>query len=366
MPVTQRGSYTSRYNLNTRHTAPTSVFEDTYDNTESRPIASNAQRWKFKGPWLAGKTQGEFDQYLEKNVRKRKTEFRNFIRARLERERTFEQRREAQESGEDFGGQVEVSDRDIDGYMKQLRRDEVQLQMLIEEFLDLPIAEAAHSAEGTFVTMMNSDTGPPTTHLSAGLSYLRTNSHMTNHPVLGPMEEDPPIQARILRAQQMGFVKHATALLGIGGVAAEDSTIATFARETKHGRQEVPGIKTFEPDMEGGPKIWIRPDRASIDVHGKPKMHVLRVEPTELTIYEGVVDEAAVGNGKPAYKSGNFSRMPRLDSLRKVDSGKSSHYGLGREDSGQGRQKTRPLDVPKGSENSTEGLLELLSMTGNR
>lgn len=366
MPVTQRGSFTSQHNLNTRHTAPTSVFEETYDNTERQPIASNAQRWKFKGPWLAGKTEGEFDQFLEKNVRKRKAEFRNFIRARLERERTFERRREAQESGEDFGGQVEVSERDIDMHMKQLRRNEVQLQMLIEEFLDLPIADAAHSAEGTFVTMMNSNTGPPTTHLSAGLSYLRTNSHMTNHPVLGPMEEDPPIQARILRPQQMGVVKHATALLGIGGVAAEDSTIATFARESKHGRQEVPGIKTFEPDIEGGPKIWIRPDRASIDVHGKPKMHVLRVDPMEVTIYEGVVDEAAVGNGKPAYKTGNFSRMPKLDNLRKVDSGKSSHYGLGREDSSQGRQKTRPLEVPKGSENSTEGLLDLLGITGNR
>lgn len=366
MPVTQRGSFTGHHNLNTRQTAPTSVFEETYDNTERQPIASNAQRWKFKGPWLAGKTQGEFDQYLEKNVRKRKAEFRDFIRARLKRERTFERRREAQESGEDFGGQVEVSDRDIDMYMKQLRRNEVELQMLIEEFLDLPIAEAAHSAEGTFATMMNSNTGPPTTHLSAGLSYLRTNSHMTNHPVLGPMEEDPPIQARILRPQQMGVVKHFTALLGIGGVAAEDSTIATFAKESKGGRPDVPGIKTFEPDIEGGPKIWVRPDRASIDVHGKPKMHVLRVDPTEVTIYEGVVDEAGVGNGKPAYRSSNFHRMPKLDNLRKVDSGISSNYGLGRDNSSQGRQKTRPLDVPKGSENSTEGLLDLLGMTGNR
>ncbi len=367
MPVTQRGGFISQRNLNTRDTTPTSVFEGIYDNTEKHPIASNAKRWKFKGPWLAGKTEGEFEQYLEKNVRRRKAEFKDFIRDRLETERAFERRREAQDSGEDFQGQLNVTDQDIDLYMKQLRRNQVQLQMLIEEFLDLPIAEDSHHSEGTFVSMMNSNTGPPKTHLSAGLSYLRTNSHMINHPVLGPMEEDPPVQARILRPQVVGDVNSVTAVLGIGGVAAEDSTKQIFAKDTYKGsRLDVPGIRAFEPDIDGGPKIWIRPDRASIDVHGKVKMHVLRVEPRDVTIYEGVVDEAAIGTSRSSYVSGSSSRMPKLDSMRRVESSKTSGYGSGREASDQSRQRTKPLDVPEGSVNSTEDLLELLAMTGNR
>lgn len=353
-------------NLNTRRTAPMSVFEATYDNTERENVESNAQRWKFRGPWLAGKTEGEFDQYLGKTVKRRKFEFRTFIRGRLERERTFERRREAQESGEDLEGAVDASEQDVDSYMKQLRGDEVQLQMLIEEFLDLPIAADSNIAEGAFVTMMDSDRGPPTTHLSAGLSYLRTGSHMTNHPVLGPMEEEPPIQARILRPQVSGVVRHASAMLGVGGVAAEDSTKATAYKSTVRGRQEVPGIQKFEPDIEGGAKIWIRPDRASIDVHGRPKVHVLRVEPREEAIYEGVVEEEMeVGSGRRPFNPG-FKTMPKLDAMRRMSSGKSSNYGLGRENSGQGSRRATPLDVPNGSENSRQSILDLLESEGNR
>lgn len=183
MPVKQKGAFVSAENLNTRYTPPTSVFEDTFDNTESTASESNAQRWKFKGPWLAGKTEGEFEQYLEKHVKRRKLEFRCFVRDRLAKERAFDQRRKAQESGEIFYGRVEVSEKDIDLYLKQLRRgDEVRLDMLVEEFLDLPIAADTNASEGTFAVMMDSDKGPPSTHLSAGLGYLRTGSHMTNHP----------------------------------------------------------------------------------------------------------------------------------------------------------------------------------------
>ncbi|KAI4130162.1 MAG: hypothetical protein LQ338_001870 [Usnochroma carphineum] len=365
MPVKETGPYASQQNLNTRRTPATSVFEKAYDNTENRNDQSNVQRWKFEGPWLAGKTEGEFDQYLEKHVKRRKLEFRNFVRDHLVKEKTFDRRREAQESGEDFEGYVEVSEQDVDLALKQLRRDEVRLQMLIEEFLDLPIAADSNVSEGTFPVMTDSERGPPSTHLSAGLSYLRTGSHMTNHPVLGPMEEEPPVQARILRPQFMGVVKHATALLGIGGVAVEDSTKGTAFRSRERGYQEVPGIQKFEPDIEGGPKIWVRPDRAHIDVHGRAKMHVLRVNSQEQAIYEGVVEEEDTGNRKPPLDPG-FMRMPRLDSGRLPKLSRTSNYGLGTEDTGQSPQRARPLNVPKGSENVRESLLNLLGSTGNR
>ncbi|KAL8839288.1 MAG: hypothetical protein Q9170_001805 [Blastenia crenularia] len=369
MPVKQTGPFGSDKQLNTRHTAPTSVFEDTYDNTESTNGKSDTQRWKFKGPWIAGKTEGEFDQYLEKNVKRRKLDFRKFIRARLEKDRTFTARRQAQDSGEVFENRVEISEQDIDLYLKQLRRsDGVRLQLLIEEFLDLPIAADPNISEGTFVTMMDSDKGPPLTHLSAGLSYLRTGSHMTNHPILGPMREEPPIQARILRPQSSSVTgRHGFALLGIGGVVAEDSTKAMSFREAPNGRRESAGIQRFEPDIEGGAKIWTQPDRATVDVHGKVKVHVLRVDDRDEAIYEGVVKEPDVGpNRPPPYNPPGFSSMPRLDGRPSPRTGKSSdYYGLGGLSS-QNSQRAKPLNTPRGTKDSNESLLDLMRSTGDR
>ncbi|KAL8719232.1 MAG: hypothetical protein Q9225_003740 [Loekoesia sp. 1 TL-2023] len=366
MPVKQKGAFVSAENLNTRYTPPTSVFEDTFDNTESTASESNAQRWKFKGPWLAGKTEGEFDEYLEKHVKRRKLEFRNFVRDRLKKERAFDQRRIAQENGEIFEGEAKISEKDVDLHLKQLRRgDGVRLDMLVEEFLDLPIAVDTNASEGSFAVMMDSDKGPPSTHLSAGLSYLRTGSHMTNHPVLGPMEEEPPIQARILRPQRTGIVSYGSALLGIGGVAADDSTKRTGFRDNERGLREKPGIQRFNPDIEGGPKIWIRPDRANVDTHGRLKLHVLRVGSEDEAIYEGVVEEAYVGKGRPPIDPG-FTSMPRLDSDRIPKIGKSSNYGLGGDNPGQSPRRVAPLDTPKGSTDSAQSLLNVLDSSGDR
>ena len=54
-----------------------SVFESTSDITApgfdrvlglTRRKRSQAQRWKFKGPWLVGKTENAFKTYLEKEI----------------------------------------------------------------------------------------------------------------------------------------------------------------------------------------------------------------------------------------------------------------------------------------------------------
>ncbi|KAI4186034.1 MAG: hypothetical protein L6R41_003735 [Letrouitia leprolyta] len=366
MPVKQKGPFATNDNLNTRRTPPTSVFEGVFDNTEVRGSVSNAQRWKFKGPWLAGKSEGEFSEYLEKTVKRRKLEFRSFVRGRLEKERALDQRRKAQESGEIVEGPVRISEEDIDLHFKQLRRDDdARLHVLIEEFLDLPIAADSNVSEGTVSVMMDSSRGPPTTHLSAGLSYLRTGSHMTNHPMLGPMEEEPPVEARILRPQVSGVVKHASALLGVGGIAAEDTTKRTGFKTREKGTQETPGIERFDPDAEGGAKIWIRPDRATVDVHGRLKLHVLRVTREDEAIYEGVVQEADVGRYKPPINPG-FTSMPKMDFKRTSQVARSSDYGLGGNKPEQTARRVAPLNTPKGSTDSIPSLLNLLDSDNNR
>ncbi|KAL8932758.1 MAG: hypothetical protein Q9216_006690 [Gyalolechia sp. 2 TL-2023] len=366
MPVKQKGPFVTSGDLNTRKTPPTSVFEAVFDNTESRGSESDIQRWKFKGPWLAGKSEGEFAEYLEKTVKRRKLEFRSFIRNHLQKERALDQRRKAQESGEAVESQEEVSKEGVDLYFKQLRRgDGVQLLMLVEEFLDLPIAADSNVSEGTVAVMMDSDRGPPSTHLSAGLSYLRTGSHMTNHPILGPMEEEPPVQARILRPQVSGVVRHGSALLGIGGVAAEDTTKRTSFREQERGTPEKPGIQRFEPEIEGGAKIWIQPDRATIDVHGKLKLHVLRVGRQDEAIYEGVIPEAGAERQRPPTNPG-FTSMPKLDYKRTSKVAKSSDYGLGGDRPDQSSRRAAPLNTPRGSTDSIPSLLNMLDNDFNK
>lgn len=179
------------------------------------------------------------------------------------------------------------------------------------------------------------------------------------------MEEEPPIQARILRPQRTGIVSYGSALLGIGGVAAEDSTKRTGFRDNDRGLREKPGIQRFSPDIVGGAKIWIRPDRANVDTHGKLKLHVLRVDSEDEAIYEGVVEEADVGKRRPPIDPG-FTSMPRLDSKRTLKIGKSSDYGLDDDNPGQSPRRAAPLDTPKGSTDSAQSLLSVLDSSGNR
>ncbi|KAL8947795.1 MAG: hypothetical protein Q9222_005965 [Ikaeria aurantiellina] len=356
MPVKSSGPHSTIEYLNTRITAPTSVFEPAFDNTERKNEDSNTRRWKFIGPWLAGKTEGDFDRYRECSVKPRQLEFKHFVRNKLKRQRRIEEQRIAQETGEHSLGATEILEKDVDLYFKELRRDEARLHMLIEEFLDLPVAQDPARSDGTSVVMMDSDRGPPKTHLSAGLSYLRTASHMTNHPVLGPMKEDPPIQARVLRPQTTNqVISHNSALLGVGGVAADDWTKRTTWKSTN----EKSGIKSFDPDIEGGAKIWVRPDRASIDTRGRIKMHVLRVDSQDEVIYEGNVVQPPTRRSSAPIDT-DFKSMPKLDSFRFSDASKDYSYGLSSDGTNQQTQRAAPLKVSRDTTNSRQSLLDLL------
>ncbi|KAI4108228.1 MAG: hypothetical protein L6R37_001101 [Teloschistes peruensis] len=383
MPVKQKGGRLSKHNdiLNTRATPATSVFEPAYDNTEKPAHDSNAMRWKFRGPWIAGKTEGDFIQYLEKHVRQRKLDFRTFVRHRLAHTRTLRQIRIAQENGEVMDIQVNVTEQDVDLYLKELRQDQEQLQKLIEEFLDLPMAsdpnlkkstsskegtslkESTSSKENTSVFMMDSDKGPPRTHLAAGLSYLRTASHMMNHPVLGPMEEEPPVQARILRPQRShARLQYPCALLGVGGVAADDDTKHTTYRSPTENR----GVERFDAATEGGTKVWVRPDRASVDSHGRLRVHVVRAGAEDLATYEGIVPEQTPS---PSRRRDYGTIMPKLE-FRRTTSSKASQYGLGEVGdalAGQASRRIQPLDTGSDrSQKSTQRFMDLVPESGNR
>ncbi|KAL9099496.1 MAG: hypothetical protein Q9163_005012 [Psora crenata] len=271
-------------------TAPLrSVFESTYDSTEMGNKNKDSDRWRFHGPWLAGLTHGEFTAYVDKHIRGRRREFREFLRNVRASEWTAARRRQLIETGEESGilGQlgedgVQVSDEELDTFIKQLRKNPERLDRHIEVFLDLP--REFEPPKGSAPHEIIAQRGPPSTHPSAGLSYLRSHSHTTNHPLYGPQENKAPVLARVLhpQADSSGHKRNA-AVLGIGGVVANDSK-RTFDRE---GEKE--GVKSFDPDIEGGVKLYVQLRKASISPQGHIELSTQRADGNAL--YALGVDE---------------------------------------------------------------------------
>ena len=311
-------------------TAPAeSVFDSQYDNTEVDDRTSSnrrRERWKYKGPWIAGKSNGEFNHYLEKSVKKKKLDFRRFLGEKLAPIKATERRREAMERGEDLEATVTVTNEELETYIKRLRNDENAMHLLIEEYLDLPRdkSQALGDMESGY-----DEKGPPTTHPSAGLSYLRTDSFMSNHPEFGPQEHSTTLNARVVAPQRVRGHAKRTALVGVAGVVASDSRITFTAKD-----QEA-GVGSYDPDIEGGAKLWIHPQRAIIDSRGRIELVVDRATANakNVAIGEHSIDEslqpppAAIAGAEDRQTPDLASRIPR------------SRQGYGLEDIGGNRNR---------------------------
>ena len=269
-----------------------SVFESRYDNTEldsgtqSRdPMREpKKERWKYKGPWIAGQTDGEFNVYMEKNIRRRKLEFRGFVREQLATAKAAARRREAIEEGEDgYSTEATIPEEELDRYMKRLRSNEKGIHKLLEDFLDLPRDEVQASEGGEYAEY--DEKGPPTMHPSAGLSYLRTASRISNHPEFGPQEFDTPVTGRVIAPQKIQTRLQARALIGVAGVVASDSKM-TFNK-----KGELQGVANFDPDIPGGAKIWVQPRRASINSLGRIELIVDRANKNAVNVAQGLHSE---------------------------------------------------------------------------
>lgn len=323
MPNERSRGSNRAYNSSHKLTPAASVFEASFDNTESLQRTVDQSRWKFEGPWLAGRTDGEFEQYVARQIRNRRLEFREFLRSRLSELVHVSRRRAAQVEGEQHDESAhKISDSHLDQYIKRLRHDEQKLSLLVEEFLDLPTGSGPGANEKYVTT--DSEKGPPKTHLSAGLSYLRSASHIDNHPILGPMEDGPPVQARILRPQKLASrgPKYSRALFGVGGIAVDDYV---FTAHSSAGEQ---GVASFDPDIPGGAKIWVHLSRAKIDPHGRIKLEPKRAEKETIAIYEG--EQMPTTPAAPAVTKGLDRIVPQLDSGRiRTHRSKNQNYGLG-------------------------------------
>ncbi|KAI0525895.1 hypothetical protein F5B22DRAFT_588188 [Xylaria bambusicola] len=261
---------------------PTSVFEEDGDITAIGPEqaqATESNRWKFKGPWLAGMTDGEFGKWLDKSVRPRRAEFRAFLKGVYAEELTKDQRKQATLDSLPVPPEVKASDitepQFID-FLRDIRQDRLLLYRHVGRFLDL----APLATESKYIPNMKplrpqdfdrenpySTNGPPITHPSAGLSYLRTPNFMDNHPIYGPQKYHPVVKARVLKPAYVSSGSHEPAIGVAGFVAERASDQKLFGRAITNPRAQ--STSNLELDGRGGHKLYYQVDSATIDSSGK-------------------------------------------------------------------------------------------------
>lgn len=334
-----------------------SVFESYADNTDPRAQAEEVQqqrnrriigrqaqvevkprqRWKYEGPWIAGMQEGEFSQYLTQKITGRRDEWREFLRKR-EQERLLQEARDrgrqqgdplSQEDIARLRVQLLPSDAQLTQREKELRDEHTEdklrsdLTTLLTDFLDLPqenrvdIPKTSTTALQNKLTNVISDSGPPSTHPAAGLSHLRTNAVMFNHPLHGPQKHRAPVEARVVRPRtsSLGPVER-TAKLGVGGIVAEDPNSGTH---TTGGSRNLPEAdrmaQLLDPDLVGGNKLWVHPETAYIDEKGHIRLSVIRADAEALAVRKGDVEsihlmKAAGGGVGAGRNSSGFAAMP--------------------------------------------------------
>ncbi|KAI2469924.1 mitochondrial ribosomal protein MRP51 [Annulohypoxylon bovei var. microspora] len=270
-----------------------SVFEEdsdvtALDNVQKKEMAN--KRWKFKGPWLAGMTDGDFNRFLQKTVRGRRIEFRAFLKETLAAEITADQAKDAIEAGEAEEPPkitaTEISEEQLTDYLRVLRVERMALYNLVSQFLDLaPVdLEIALRLLGKFMPGTSREfengspygiSGPPITHPSAGISYLRTRNFLENHALYGPQRNHAPIKSRILKPTNSNTYSFKPSI-GVGGFVANTSVADTSFNSTK-GRGLTKfhrQLFDFELEKHGGSKVYVDPTSATIDASGRININI--------------------------------------------------------------------------------------------
>lgn len=339
-----------------------SVFDSDLDSTTADQSSKEQNRWKFRGPWLAGQTEGEFNKYVITEIRNRKLEFQEHIRASCAKALTQEAKRIATAAGESEAmppiiETSDVTEEQLTDYIKALRSERIGLYKLIRSFLDLPPAPLVNLADRVldFLTtsvqqtqpvkgtdLMESqspyaESGPPKTHPSAGLAYSRTSQYLYNHPTFGPQKDKPPVKARVVMPRGAATGSFAPAA-GVGGFVTElpgSGFRDDFSRRT--GRKPViPGSERIEPEKVGGSKFYANPTHARIDPKGRVLLKVDLADEDAVAVLEGTTEKIPQAPRTPVapgsmFKSTGFGSTP-------VRAGESRGYGLdyGLSDRGEG------------------------------
>ncbi|GAP84824.1 putative 37S ribosomal protein [Rosellinia necatrix] len=286
LPIFVPTAQTNDRDVLARH--PRSVFEEDGDITAVEPDqmqATENKRWKFKGPWLAGMADGEFNKWLERSVRTRRSEFRAYLKEIYAKELTEERRAQAVREAMPVPPEVvaeDITESQFLDYLRDLRQDRLVLYRYVSRFLDL----APLSTENQYLHTMKLNRsqqfdrpnpygtlGPPITHPSAGLSYLRTPNFMDNHPIYGPQKFHPVVKARVLKPQNVETGVHEPAI-GIAGFITDRPTDQKILGRTTHHTPRGNPLSFLELEGGGGAKLYYQVDSATVDSGGRVRINL--------------------------------------------------------------------------------------------
>lgn len=323
-----------------------SVFEETIDFTAMDAEQHGElqdRRWKFSGPWLAGMTDGDFKKYLLKRVRNRRAEFRQYLKEILATNMSEKAAIKAQETGDPPPPAVDaatVTDAQLTEFLRDLRNDRPKLYNMTGKFLDLapvqPPKEHWQVGKPSDLKASNpyAQDGPPVTHPSAGLSYLRTASFIDNHPLYGPQKSHAPVKARIVAPRTQSYGGRG-AKLGVGGFVTDTpagDTAFSMRHLSQRTRELIPGIDSLDPTVEGGAKVYIEPLNAKVNSQGRVTLKVGQAKPESELVAKEMAGEEVLFDQQPEPTSqsntgfGEFYRP--LANIGRSVAGSAQSYGL--------------------------------------
>lgn len=287
------------------------------------PAIQPVKRWRYDGPWLAGMTGMQFDEFLKKQVRKRRKKFRERVELQWLADKVAAARARALHAGS-LGklrdskklplvaeGATEMPETEQDvlaehnilsedekeaayqKYLRALRRRPQIFGPLIAEFLDLPDGPKPPSesvgrgaiweyGRDTVASENYRNTGPPRTHPSAGLAYARSRKYSLNDANYGPQNEPTPVVGRVLKT--MRYNSALSAHVGVAG----------FVSPTMH-RGGSGGSSQFDEYVSkpGGQKILVVPSVAMVNVEGRLDLHVRDASSTHVLENDEAVRQEA-------------------------------------------------------------------------
>lgn len=207
------------------------------------------------------------------------------------------------------------------------------LAKLITSFLDIPAvntespgsnSSARTAALSLQISSLNdNEVAPPTTHPAAGLSHIRTNAFMENHPVHGPQAYPSPILSRVLMARSSARSTSNQAQLGVGGFVALDPNTSGFGKTGRRADQDDP-THILDPDLPGGNKVFVRPNSAIVDEAGRVRLNVSRADNESVAVKEGNVEHIHQGRGSGAARASAVGLPPSIGRPRQT-----ANYGFG-------------------------------------
>ena len=332
-----------------------SVFEEDFDTTA--PDGDMENRWKFTGPWLAGMTLGKFKKWLDTTVKPRRVEFQEFLKKKIAAQNLQSVQAAALDAGEEVPTTIDaasITEEQVTDYLRNLRRngDYQELYEIVGQFLDLAPLEPPNYSDVALTPLTRpnqlsyqsaldarqpvkmkanknpyTNGGPPMTHPSAGISYLRTNMYLDNHPIYGPQATHAPVLGRVLRPRRQGVESQAK--IGVAGFVAD-----TPFGDSELNRNSVASkaMERFDPALKGGAKIFVQPLSSTVDAFGRIKTEFGDVanEECRLVAQELIGETKIFGEKpeKPAPRPSGAAAIRNQYTHRSFRMSSANNYGI--------------------------------------